>query len=139
MIVVLDASTAICWQIKQEQTERALRLRARDRLATFVVPSVYPCEVSQAILKATRRREITEADAFNAIRNLAIEIPSRVEGAPDGQSTLALAHFAFRWSLSMNDAAYVELALRLRAEFWTVDEPCRENAKRAGVNAPDSR
>jgi predicted nucleic acid-binding protein len=138
MIVVLDASVALAWMINQAQTPRAIALRKRDvtNEATIIVPSLFTAEVCSGLLKFVARKEITSQYAYQTIEAILFEIADEVRPPPLGVAAVRSARRAEAIGASYYDNQYIDLALELRTELWTVDERCRAAALRAGVNAP---
>ena len=99
------------------------------------VPSLWPVEVGSVSLAATKRGRL-RADEWPVVcaslEALPIEIDpvsvSRVWGP-----ALALAD---QHSLSVYDAMYLELALRLRLPLATLDRALAAAAQAAGLDAP---
>lgn len=132
MAFVLDASIALAWCFEDEKTaatERVLKLFLREEA---FVPPLWPLEVSNALLAATRARRIkaVEVERFLAlVRGLPIEIePLGMDGAFGQALPLAREH-----GLSVYDAAYLEIALRRGIGLATLDTALRRAARRVGV------
>ncbi len=92
-------------------------------------------EIVNALLAAERRKRIALASVNHAVgvlRQLPIQIDPET-GTHSGQQTLELAR---RHSLSIYDAAYLELALRLGAHLASLDKALNAAAKQCGVRFP---
>ena len=135
MAFVLDCSVAMAWVFADEASEATDRLRDSLVEARAFVPSLWPVEVGSVLLAATRRGRL-RADEWPhvcaSLDALPIEIDpvskSRVWGP-----ALALAH---EHGLSVYDAVYLELALRMRLPLATLDRALAAAAQAAGVDAP---
>ncbi len=131
-VFVLDASIAVAWAFEDETTsytEAALDAVTRGR---GVVPSVWPLEVGNAVVVAERRGRMNEAAGVRFL-SLLRQLPIAVEAEPvervlgDGVR-LARAH-----GLSVYDASYLDLAMRMGVPLATRDAGLRRAANRCGV------
>lgn len=132
--IVVDASMAIAWVHPAQATDEsdAWLQRIADG-AELVVPSIWPLEVSNALLVLQRRRKLTPAERAAALR--AIEsLPIRLdyEGAESAFTTLS--EIATRETLSVYDAAYLDVAMRRELPLGCKDGPLRTAAARSGVS-----
>jgi predicted nucleic acid-binding protein len=84
------------------------------------VPHIWPLEVTNALIKALRRRYITREELFEYAQELGgLRVKVDLEAAARAfGEVLALAE---RYQLTTYDAAYLELAQRLGLEIATID------------------
>ncbi len=131
--LVLDGSTALGFLMSDEQAPRAIdALDALERGVPTVVPAHWPLEVANGLLMAERRRRATQADvteALHALLSLPIDIDRETTRHVAGE-TSALAR---QYGLTIYDAAYLELAMRLGAQLATGDAALARAARKAGV------
>lgn len=132
MPFVLDASVSMAWAFHDEAvpyTNRVLALLADD---SAWVPSVWPLEVTNAILNGERRGRVQPADTvrFTALlQTLPIRVAdTSIEHTMDRILALARAR-----NLSAYDASYLELAMRAGLPLATQDERMRVAANEVGV------
>ena len=111
--LVLDASTAISWCLEETQTPYANAvLNSISDGAAVHVPHIWPLEVTNALVKAMRRREITREELFQYVRQLAF-LPVQVDLDQVFERTFnEVLALALRYQLTSYDAAYLELAHR---------------------------
>jgi predicted nucleic acid-binding protein len=127
--VVVDSSIVGCWCFEDEASavaDAALSAVTRDGV---VVPAVWWFEVRNLLLTGERvgRLDATGTAAFLAdLGSLSI----RIDRAPASDVVLALAR-AHR--LTVYDAAYLELALRVDAPLATLDRQLARAARAAKV------
>jgi len=132
-VFVIDASATLPWCLKDEATDWTIALLRR--LATgdrILVPAHWPTEVSNALLMATRRKRIPEGRAQMFWDELAV-LPIAIEPAlslPQVKSVLALCD---RHSLTVYDAAYLELAIRAAMPLATLDAALQRAATAEGL------
>ena len=134
MAFVLDCSVTMAWVFPDEASEVTDRLRDSLVDGRAFVPSLWPVEVGSVLLAATRRGRL-RADEWPqvcaSLEALPIEIDpvsaSRVWGP-----ALALAD---EHDLSVYDAMYLELALRMRLPLATLDRALAAAAQATGVGA----
>jgi predicted nucleic acid-binding protein len=130
---VVDASVAVGWVHAGQATEQTqAMLEALFEGAEAFVPALWPVEVSNALLVLERRGKITAADRQTALEHLAalpIEIDHEMARLAFGEaSALATAQ-----KLTVYDALYLELAVRLEVALVCRDGALREAAKRLRV------
>lgn len=129
MAFVIDAAVTVSWAFHDENHPVAntalLSLSAeRER-----VPSLWWFEVRNSLLVNERRSRISEAgvNAFlQDLRHLTIHI----DRDPDEPTVLTLAR---RHRLTVYDAGYLELALRLGLPLASLDGDLRRAATASGV------
>ena len=129
MPFVLDASAAATWCFSDEHDKVADR--AFDRLTTdeAVVPHLWWFEIRNVLIVNERRGRVTEADTTAFLRDLG-RLPIRVDANPGEPLVLALAR---KHGLSVYDAAYLELAVRLYAPVASVARALKAAARSEGV------
>ena len=136
MAFVLDCSVAMAWVFPDEASEATDRLRDSLIDDRAFVPSLWPVEVGSVLLTATRRGRIDMSEwpvICTSLDALPIEIEP-VSTSLIWEHALALAN---RHDLSVHDATYLELALRLRLPLATLDQALASAAQTAGVDAPN--
>ena len=135
MAFVLDCSVTMAWIFPDEASEATARLRESLIDSRAFVPSLWPVEVGGALLVATRRGRVRAEEwpeVFAGIDALPIEIEP-VSTVRMWGTTLELAN---RYSLSVYDAAYLELARRMRLPLATLDRALASAAQATGVETP---
>ena len=130
---VLDASIAVGWCFADEATPVADALL--DRLAEdeeAAAPSLWPIEVANALAIAERRGRLDVAGlrrSLTLLKQLEIAIDTEAADRAFGD----LLDLARSERLTVYDAAYLELALRLGVPLASKDAHLRQAATRLGV------
>jgi predicted nucleic acid-binding protein len=130
---VLDASIAVSWCFEEVQTPFAMAvLESVAEGAEVHAPHIWPLEVTNALVKALRRRQITREELFDYAQQLGgLRIKVDLEAAARAfGEILALAE---RHQLTTYDATYLELAQRLGLEIATADANLVQAAAAARV------
>jgi predicted nucleic acid-binding protein len=130
--VILDSSATIQWFVPDERNSAAQNLLDRVIEDGAVVPVHWTIEVGNALLIAMRRRRIAPAQRDNAITQL-IDLQITIDRETLDRlwtTTLALSD---RYSLTLYDACYLELAQRRELPLATLDADLRKAARAAGV------
>ena len=130
---VLDASVAVAWCFEDEATkftEGVLDLLSAG--AEAVVPSIWPLEVSNALLVAERRKRIALAKVTALLVRIA-GLPISVMPTDAKRAFEQILPMARQQGLSQYDAAYLELAVREGLELATLDAEFQRAAKAVGV------
>ena len=132
MPFVLDASVALSWCFRDEQTAYSLAVLARLEHEEAVVPSLWALEVANGLLVAERRNRVTTAELSGllvALGDIAVTLrEAEREDVLGRVLDLARAH-----GLSVYDAAYLDVAMREGLPLATEDQDLIGAAQRAGV------
>ena len=129
---VLDCSVAISWCLVDEDNDYANAVLALMPDAEAFVPEIFTLEIANTLLVSERRNRMTSAQtasAINLIQSLPISIDSQTS-AKALRETLTLGR---EQELASYDAAYLELAIRLRLPLVTLDDRLAKAAKRCSV------
>ena len=119
--MILDASVALAWVLPDENSSVAAEAFAAIKMTSGTVPSHFILEVMNGILIAERRGRILAADRDLFAAQVA-RLPLQVDGQTGKRATFDTLRLASSESLTIYDAAYLELSLRLRAPLATLDE-----------------
>ena len=116
-MLVVDASVVIKWFVPEVRTDAARRWLASAH--EFVSPDLLFPEAGNAIWKKVRRGELTVDEGQRLVGDL-----SRVAVEPIAMRALVPdAHaLAVRTGLTVYDATYVALAVRLETQVITADD-----------------
>jgi predicted nucleic acid-binding protein len=130
---VLDCSVTLSWFLPGELTDSNQAVRKMiEGGASASVPCLWALEVANALLVAERRKRISRRDseaAWAALEKLPTEVDAET-GQRAGRDILTLAR---RQQLSIYDAAYLELAVRLGIPLASLDELLRAAARRLKI------
>ncbi|MGH7118314.1 MAG: type II toxin-antitoxin system VapC family toxin [Acetobacteraceae bacterium] len=132
MSVVIDASLTMAWYFEDESTAATNELLDRVSEAGAVVPGLWRLEVANAFQTAIRRRRIDAAYRDASLRELAV-MPTTIDADTNSNAWTTTLRLAERFSLSMYDAAYLELAERRSLPPATLDAELRGAAPALGV------
>ncbi|MHB1361418.1 MAG: type II toxin-antitoxin system VapC family toxin [Thermoleophilia bacterium] len=132
MPFVLDCSVTLAWMLPDEDEHRVAALLERLATGGAIVPEVWPLEVANALLVAQRRRRLKEKDIERALRDLAA-LPISVDQETHQHALGATLSLAREYKLSSYDAAYLELARRIRQPLATLDKKLRSACRVAGI------
>lgn len=130
MPVVFDCSVTLAWFLKDERT--AFTDTAFELLETEEgwVPFLWRLEFPNALLFAERKRRVGREQRLEILDNAAQLVLRTDHALPDIRSLSALAE---RRGLTVYDASYLELALRLGYDLITLDRQLAEGAAAEGV------
>jgi predicted nucleic acid-binding protein len=118
--LVIDSSMTLAWYFEDEKTETSLAVLDRVVEAGAIVPVLWPLEVLSGLQAAVRRGRITAAyrdAALDDLRALVIVI----DPGTNQHAWSATLRLCDRFGLTPYDAAYLELAQRLRLSLATLD------------------
>ncbi|MFN0010726.1 MAG: type II toxin-antitoxin system VapC family toxin [Phycisphaerales bacterium] len=132
MPLVVDCSVAMTWCFHDEASAAADAMLQRLGVESGVVPGHWRLEVANTLLMGLRRKRLSEAaatDFLALLDGLPIETDLDTAAHAVGATlTLARTH-----GLTVYDAAYLELALRLGLPLATKDAALAGAATKAGV------
>ena len=134
MPFVLDCSMTMAWVFADEATASTEALRESLLSESAVVPGLWPVEVGNVLLVALRRGRITEKDRAR-IRDDLLALPIDIEPVSCERVWGAVLRVANQRNLSVYDAMYLELALRLKLPLATLDKTLAAAGRAAGVEA----
>ena len=132
---VLDCSLAMAWVFPDEATETTDRLLDALTDGRAFVPALWPVEVANVLLVATRRRRIAETDWPRIRRNLHA-LPIRIDPASTSRIWDDVLEVAYAHHLSVYDSMYLELAIRMRLPLATLDGALSAAGRTAGLEVP---
>ena len=132
---VLDCSLAMAWVFDDEATETTDRLLDSLTAGRAFVPALWPVEVANVLLVATRRGRIAETDWPRIRRNLDA-LPIRIDPASSSHIWHGVLDVAHAHDLSVYDAMYLELAIRMRLPLATLDGALAAAGRAAGLEVP---
>jgi predicted nucleic acid-binding protein len=129
---VLDCSITLSWFIPDEDnpTGRALQDLVTNQGA--VVTMLWPIEMGNAFLLATRRRRVTAAQRAEALDALG-QLPIEIDGETLNKIWTDTLVLADELGLTVYDACYLELARRRRLPLATLDLELRTAAKKIDI------
>jgi len=129
---VLDASATLACLLPDEQPTALPPWADHVDTARIVVPPTWPIEVANGFIMAVRRKRIPAASVAElaeplSIWSIAIEAPNVVIAMKQ------IAVVARDHGLTAYDAAYLEIALRLRLPLVTLDRHLAKAAELAKI------
>ena len=132
MSIVLDASMTLAWLFEDEQTDQVLATINHVYMGGASVPPLWRYEVANGLQMAIRRQRITPDYRTRCLDKID-ELPITID--PDGVSEIwsTTIKLADLYRLTVYDAAYLELALRLDCPLATLDKDLRNAAEKAGL------
>ncbi|MDD1415656.1 type II toxin-antitoxin system VapC family toxin [Dolichospermum sp. ST_con] len=133
MQFVLDCSVAISWCLVDENNNYANAILAMMVDSEAFVPGIWSLEIANTLVVAERRNRITQDQSEQAI-TLLQSLLIQVDLATDKNALDSTLKLARREGLAAYDAAYLELALRLKLPLATLDNRLAEAATRCGVS-----
>ena len=128
MSLVFDGSATVAWLIPDEHTAPSQLVLEQVGDKGAIVPMLWRLEIGNALTLAVRRKRMSRdqrAAALARLSDLPIEVDSETF-VHAWTSTLALAD---RFSLTVYDACYLELAQRRALPLATLDGDLRKAAE----------
>lgn len=135
MSVVVDSSVALNWIMPDEDRTLTEDLMDTVALNGAVVPPLFQIEVGNSLLVGARRNRIEGAYIGKAL-DLIQKLPLRIDSSSSDYVWSSTIEIAAAYGLTLYDAIYLELAIRLDLPLATLDERLAEAAAIAGVSSP---
>ena len=132
MAFVLDCSVTMAWVFPDEATEATERLRDSLVDDRAFAPSLWPVEVGNVLLIATRRGRV-HIDEWPEIHRDLEALPIEIDPVTTSRAWGVSLELAQTYQLSAYDAMYLELAMRMRLPLATLDRALRNAAHAAGI------
>lgn len=130
---VADASMAMGWVHPGQSTDESDAWLAHvANGAELIEPSLWPLEIANALLVLQRRRKITSGERKEAL-DLLGGMPATIDHASSERAFTELSALAADEGLSVYDAVYLDLALRLKLPLACKDGPLASAAGRRRV------
>jgi predicted nucleic acid-binding protein len=129
--VVVDASVALAWIFQDETSDYAERVLQAFGNGTILVPAHWTLEVTNALLSAERKGQISVDDSVKCLE-LIEKLPISVDGRTADKAISNTLAIARAHGLTSYDAAYLELSLREAVALATLDSALAQACKRAG-------
>ncbi len=129
---VLDSSAALAWVLPGENHATGDTLLDQVAEEGAVAPGLWPLETANVLLVTERRGRITLAERQQALVTLA-ELPIRIDPQTAGYAWGETLNLAAARNLTVYDASYLELALRLGLPLASLDQALRHAAAECGV------
>ena len=132
MSFVLDSSIALSWCFPDERTDVSLHVLSEARRRAIFVPPLWHLEVANVIGIARRTHRIDSDDLNLALRVLgSLEIHTDLPLRPIGPTVLL--PIMQQYELTAYDAAYFELASRLKLPMASLDTRLCAACESAGI------
>jgi predicted nucleic acid-binding protein len=130
--LVLDCSATLAWIFPDETTLPIWALFAQVIQAGAFVPDLWRLEVANCLTVGVRRGRITAADRRESLTDLN-DLPISIDNQTGRHAWTRTVAIADKHSLTVYDATYLELAMRLSFPLATLDADLRKAAKAEGV------
>ena len=134
MSLVIDSSITLAWFFEDERSDRADNVMRQVVKAGAVVPSLWRLEIANALQSAVRRKRITSVFRDASLADLS-SFPIAVDSETDRHAWGTTLTLAERCQLTLYDAAYLELAQRLRLPLASLDQELRAACRALGVTS----
>jgi predicted nucleic acid-binding protein len=134
-VLVIDASVVLEWLLADDQSREAEAILARTATDEVWVPPLFWLEIGNVLWTRLRRGLIAEAFRDESLAR--VRVLSLLVDQPDDPSGLTFDRaiaLSDRFDLTVYDAAYLELALRLGADLGSFDQELCAAASLAGLS-----
>jgi predicted nucleic acid-binding protein len=132
IMLVVDASIALTWCFEDEVTAATEAIGAQVDADGAVVPTLWRLEVANALLLAERRGRLDRLGVEQRLQLLAA-LPISIDAETDARAWNDTMLLARAGRLTLYDAAYLELAIRINGTLATLDRALARAARHLGV------
>ncbi len=130
--LVIDCSITMAWYFKDEATPYTNAVRASLATERAAVPALWPLEVANVLLMGERRKRSTQAKATRWLRFLCA-LPIAIDTEASARAFDPILDLGRVHKLTIYDAAYLELVMRLGVPLATLDKDLERAARANGV------
>jgi predicted nucleic acid-binding protein len=130
--LVVDASAALPWFFADEKSDESDRILAEIYRDGAIVPVLWPIEVANALTMGLRRKRLSEADWLKSLSTLA-GLPMTIEPLEHPRILSDLPPLAQKYNITLYDALYLELAMRLELPLASFDADLLKAARGENV------
>lgn len=130
MPLIIDASVALAWFVRNQATGHTDRIRRQARSERLHVPAAWPLEFANALWQLQRRKLLSDRQV-DTIIDLAEPLDIVVHKDPPAPRRVVAV--ARDHDLTAYDASYLDLALALRYPVACRDGPLRNALHAAGL------
>ncbi len=130
--LVLDASVAASWVLPDEVSAQGALLMGKAASGGAIAPFHYPAEIANVVLTAHRRGRVAD-DELSTVRAILDSVNIEIDEAGRPHLWTDAYRLAQTHRLSLYDALYLELSVRLSLPLATFDQSLRIAAEREGV------
>ena len=131
-MIVVDASLVLAWAYSDERTEAVVRTLKQVATEGGIAPVIWPLEIANSLELSLIRKRIQIADRDQIVATLD-RLNIEVEALLLNRVWSTSAQLARRHGLTVYDATYLELALRLRLPLASLDKELIAAARAEGV------
>jgi predicted nucleic acid-binding protein len=130
----VDNTVTMAWCFAEEATEytETLLSRLSNLTDSAIVPALWLYEVANVTELAVRRGRIAEDKARVFLESLA-DLPIEIEGPTRERMFLSARKLASKYRLTVYDASYLEVAIRLKLPLAASDKALARAAVEAQV------
>lgn len=128
-IFVIDASITLTWCLVDELSETTHQLLEKMMLHNMFAPSIWRYEITNALCLAERKGRIS-IPQIQVFKSLLAELPIEIE---ETQAMDPIFDLAKKYTLSVYDAAYLELAVRKNGILVSFDKALQKAAALHGI------
>jgi predicted nucleic acid-binding protein len=130
MILVVDASVAVKWILREASTPLALAL-LRDPECAFAAPELIFLEVAGAFVRRANMDKSLQADALRALEHWTIAWSDHVvkNYRVTQRRLFHASSLAIQLGTPLKDCIYLALAIELKCDLITCDARFRDKAR----------
>jgi predicted nucleic acid-binding protein len=130
--LAVDSSAVLAWVHGDERTPEIEAVFDRVVEEGAIVPNLWHLEVANSLTVAVRRKRVSQDFRDDVLKDLQ-ELNISVDSDTAANAWSATVRLADLYGLTVYDAAYLELAQRLRLPLATLDQDLAKAARAAGV------
>lgn len=131
-MLVVDASIALTWIFSDERSPNTDAIFRRVGIEGAQVSAIFHIEVGNVVIQAEKRNRISAAYAAERL-GIIEALPITVDWETTKAAWRQTLELSRAEALTLYDASYLELALRLGANLATLDSALAKAALRRGL------
>lgn len=132
-LFVLDCSVAMAWVLREDaMSEKADSILAIFEEKEAKVPTIWSLEVANVLCMAERQKKLTAFEVAEFKEFLSL-LPVTIDHDTSSRVMGSIYALAKTEQLTVYDAAYLEMAIRIGCPLATFDKALKSAAKRNGI------
>ena len=130
--LVLDCSVTMAWCFEDEATKYTEAILTSLHNTSAAVPTIWSWEIGNVLAIAERKKRLTGIQSNNFVEALK-EMPILIDSNSTNRAWSSVLQLAKKQTLTVYDAAYLELAIRKDLPLATLDKALRNAATKLKI------
>lgn len=134
--IIIDASLALKWYLKEEYSEVALHILDlfKSSEIDLIAPPIMLLEIINGLLAATLVKRLSAKEAEHSIRTF-MKLKIKEKNLTGDKYNLGMFFIAQKYKISVYDSSYAALAEAEHCDFYTADKKLYNQVSKVKKNS----